>query len=179
MARSPQAGRAASAEQPGGFSLARVSWREWVALGAGLVAVGSLFLPWTNLSATRQDVEDALNSLPAGEVARDAFTTGFLAWSPPVLLALAGVAVVLFGQRPKVRISGLPHLWLIAVAVAVVLMVLAWLGIGWQFSADVRDFLREEGGVGFYGGIGRYLGMLCGLVSLAAAALDVRSLRRR
>ncbi|TVT20640.1 hypothetical protein FNH06_19805 [Amycolatopsis acidiphila] len=159
--------------------MARVSWREWVALAAGLIAVGALFLPWTNLSATRQDVEEALNDLPASEVARDAFTTGFLAWSGPVLLALVGVAVVLFGQRPKVRISGLPHLWLIGVTVAVVLMLLAWLGIGWQFSADVRDFLREEGGVGFYGGIGRYLALLCGLASLVAAVLDVRSLRRR
>lgn len=145
---------------------------------AGLVAIGSLFLPWTNLSATRQDVEDALNSLPANEVARDAFTTGFLAWAGPVLLALAGVAVVLLGQRPKVRISGLPHLWLIAVAVAVVLMVLAWLGIGWQFDEDARELLKA-GGVGFYGGIGRYLGLLCGLASLVAAILDVRALRRR
>jgi hypothetical protein len=162
----------------GGFSPARVSWREWVALGAGVVAVGALFLPWTNLSATRQDVEEALNELPAGEVARDAFTTGFLAWSGPVLLALAGVAVVLFGQRPKVRVSGLPHLWLIAVAVALVLMLLAWLGISWQFDADVRDFLREAAGVGFYGGIGRYLAMLCGVVSFVAAVWDVRSLRR-
>ncbi|TNC23388.1 hypothetical protein [Amycolatopsis alkalitolerans] len=161
------------------YSPARVSWREWVALGAGLVAAGSLFLPWTNLSATRQDIEDALNSLPQNEVARDAFTTGFLAWSGPMLLALAGVAVVLLGQRPVVRRSGLPHLWLIAAAVALMLMVLAWLGMGWQFSADVRDFLQQEGGVAFYGGFGRYVAMLCGAVSVAAAVLDVRALRRR
>lgn len=162
-----------------GYSLTRVSWREWVALGAGVVAAGSLFLPWTNLAATRQDVEDALNSLPPGEVARDAFTTGFLAWSGPVLLLLAGVAVVVLGQRAVVRRSGLPHLWLITAVVAVVLMVLAWLGIGWQFSADVRDFLSQEGGVGFYGGVGRYLGMLCGVVSVVAASLDVRAARGR
>lgn len=149
-----------------------------MALGAGVVAVGALFLPWTNLSATRQDVEEVLNEMPAGEVARDAFTTGFLAWSGPVVLVLAGLTVVLLGQRPKARVSGLPHLWLMAVAVALVLMLLAWLGISWQFDADVRDFLREEGGIGFYGGIGRYLAMLCGVVSLVAAVLDVRSTRR-
>lgn len=149
-----------------------------MALAAGLVAIGALFLPWTNLSATQQDVEDALNDLPSGEVARNAFTTGFLAWSGPVLLALAGVVVVVLGQRPKVRISGLPHLWLIGAAVALVLMVLAWLGIGWQFDEDARELL-EAGGVGFYGGVGRYLGMVCGVVSVVAAGLDVRALRRR
>ncbi|WP_312868851.1 hypothetical protein [Amycolatopsis pithecellobii] len=141
--------------------------------------MGALFLPWTNLSATRQDVEDALNSLPSDEIARDAFTTGFLAWSGPVLLALAGLAVVLFGQRPAMRRNGLPHLWLITAAVSLVLMLLAWLGIGWQFSADVRDFLSQEGGVSFYGGLGRYLAMACGLVSFATATLDVRATRRR
>ncbi|SFK72545.1 hypothetical protein SAMN05421835_13075 [Amycolatopsis sacchari] len=160
-----------------GFSLSRVSWREWVALAAGLVAVGSLFLPWTNLSATQQDVEEALNELPSNEVARNAFTTGFLAWAGPLVLVLAGVAVVLLGQRPKVRSSGLPHLWLIAAVVALALMVLAWLGIGWQFDEDARELLKA-GGVGFYAGAGRYLGMAAGVASLVAAVWDVRALRR-
>ncbi|KAA9149779.1 hypothetical protein FPZ12_042555 [Amycolatopsis acidicola] len=159
------------------FSFARVSWREWTALGTGLVSVGALFLPWTNLSATQQDVEDALNSLPSGEVARNAFTTGFLAWAGPVLLALAGLLVVALGQFRKARVSGLPHLWLIAVAVAVVLMLLAWLAISWQFDQDVRDLLHD-GGVGIYGGFGRYLALACGVVSLVAAVLDVRLARK-
>ncbi len=95
------------------------------------------------------------------------------------MLLLAGVAVVLLGQRPALRRSGLPHLWLMAVAVALVLMLLAWLGISWQFSADVRDFLSQEAGVAFYGGVGRYLALLCGVVSLVAAIVDVRAARRR
>ncbi|HVV09876.1 hypothetical protein [Amycolatopsis sp.] len=161
-----------------GFSPRRVSWREWTALGAGLVSVGALFLPWTNLSATQQDVEEALDSLPAGEVARNAFTTGFLAWIGPVLLVLAGLAVVAFGQFRKARVSGLPHLWLIASGVSLVLMLLGWLAIDWQFDQDVRDLLHA-GGVGIYGGFGRYLALACAVVSLVVAVLDVRAARKQ
>lgn len=165
-------------EREPGFSLKQVSWREWTALGAGLVAVGSLFLPWTNLTATNQDAEEALRESPAGEVARDAFTTGFLAYAGPVLLLLAGLAVVVFGQNRKARVSGLPHLWLIACAVTLVLMLLGWLAIDRQFDEDARTLL-EEGGVGIYGGAGRYLGLACAVVSLVVAVWDVRSARRR
>lgn len=170
--------RAPRARQPEpGYSLSRVSWREWAALVAGVVAIGSLFLPWTVLSAGNQEVEEALNEQPHSQVVRDAFTTGLLAWAGPVLLVLAGIAVLLLGQRHKVRVSGLPQLWLIAAAVALVLMVLAWIGIGWQFEADARALLHDVAGVGFYGGFGRYLAMACGVVSVAMAVLDVRSAR--
>jgi hypothetical protein len=178
VARSGAAEGGGGGRRAGRFSPLQVSWREWVALGAGVVATASLFLPWTNLSAREQDVEEALRELPAGEVARDAWTTGFLAWSGPILLLVAGLAVVLFGQSRAARVSGLPHLWLIASAVVLVLMLLGWLAIDRQFGADVRGIL-QLGGVGIYGGLGRYLGLLCGVVSLAAAALDVRAARRR
>lgn len=161
-----------------GYSLSRVSWREWVALASGLIAIGSLFLPWTVLSAGNQEVEEALNEEPRSMVVRDAFTTGVLAWSGPVLLALAGIAVLLLGQRRRLRVSGLPHLWLLAAAVAVVLLVLAWIGIGWQFDADARELLQEDAGVRFYGGLGRYLAVLCGVGSLVTAVLDVRAARK-
>lgn len=160
------------------FSFNRVSGREWVGLAAGLVALGSLFLPWTNLSATRQDVEEALRELPASDVARNAWTVGFLAWSGPILLLIAGIAVVLLGQNRTLRVSGLPHLWLIASAVAVVLMLFGWLAVGHEFADDARALLAE-GGVGIYSGLGRYVGMAAGCCSLVTAVLDVRSLRRR
>jgi len=160
-----------------GFSPRQVSWREWVALVSGLVAVAALFLPWTNLTATNQDAEEALRESPAGEVARNAFTTGFLAYAGPILLLLAGVAMVVFGQNRKARVSGLPHLWLIASAVTLVLMVLGWLAINRQFDEDARTLL-QEGGVGIYGGVGRYVGMACAVLSLAAAIWDLRAARR-
>jgi hypothetical protein len=155
-----------------------VSGREWVGFAAGLAAVGALFLPWTNLSATRQDVEEALRELPAAEVARDAWAVGFLAWFGPVLLLVTGTAVVVLGHNRTVRVSGLAQLWLIASLVALVLMVFAWLAIGHEFAPDTRALLAG-GGVGIYGGLGRYLAMAAGGCSLAAAVLDARSLRRR
>jgi hypothetical protein len=164
--------------RPAWFSPKLVSGREWAGLGAGLVALGSLFLPWTNLSATRQDVEDALAALPASDIARNAWVTGFLAWCGPVLLLLSGIAVVLLGQHRAVRVGGLPQLWLIATVVAMVVMVIGWLAIKHQFAPDALALL-EDGGVAIYGGLGRYLGMVAGLVSMAVAILDARSLRRR
>ncbi|WP_376772813.1 hypothetical protein [Amycolatopsis endophytica] len=143
-----------------------------------MVATLALFLPWTVLSAQDQIVEEALRELPASDVARDAWTTGFLAWCGPLLLLLAGLVVAAFGQFRKVRIAGLPHLWLIFAAVSVVLMVLGWFAIGWQFDEETRGLLAD-GGVGLYAGIGRYLGILAGVASLVAAVLDVRTLRRR
>ncbi|MDQ0376837.1 hypothetical protein [Amycolatopsis thermophila] len=164
--------------EPTRFSVKRVSRREWVGLGAGVVATLALFLPWTNLSATQQIVEEALRELPRSDVARDAWTTGFLAWCGPLLVLLAGIVVVAFGQFRKVRVAGLPHLWLICAAVAVLLMVLGWFAMGWQFDEDTRGLL-DAGGVGLYAGPGRYLGMLGAVASLVAAVLDVRALRRR
>lgn len=163
-------------DQP--YALTRVSWREWVALIAGLLAIVSLFLPWTVLSAESQEVEEALNEEPASLVVRNAFTTGVLAWAGPVLLVLTGIAVVLLGQRHKLRVAGLPQLWLIAAAVAALIMVLGWIGMGWQFDQYAREMLHDIAGVGFYGGLGRYLGMACGVASLVMAVLDVRAGRR-
>lgn len=161
-----------------GFSPKLTSWREWVGLGAGLVTVAALVLPWTTLSATRPDVEEALRALPASDVARNAWTTGFLAWFPPVLLLLTGIIVVLFGQNRTARISGLPQLWLIAAAVAVVLLVFGWLTIGHEFDENTLGLL-DEGGIRISAGTGRYLAVAGGLTSLVAAILDARSLRHR
>ncbi|TVT49646.1 hypothetical protein FNH05_16750 [Amycolatopsis rhizosphaerae] len=173
------------ARRAGWFSSRRVSWREWTALAAGAISVAALFLPWTNLAARNQIAEEALREVPAGEVARDAWTTGFLAWAGPLLLVLTGLAVVLFGQSRRVRMSGLPQLWLMAAAVAVVLMVLGWLAMDsvlWhsidRAHGEDASVVLQEGGVGAYGGLGRYLGMLGGLASLAVAVLDVRASRR-
>ena len=164
-------------ETPARFSIRRVTWREWTGLGAGVLATLALFLPWTNLSATQQVVEDALRELPASDVARDAWTTGFLAWCGPLMLLVAGLAVVALGQFRKVRVAGLPHVWLIFAVVALLLMVLGWFAMGRQFDEDTRGLL-DQGGIGLYAGAGRYLGMLGALASLVAAVLDVRAPRR-
>jgi hypothetical protein len=172
------AARSAPVKGGGAFSAKRVSWREWLGLGAGLLAAVSLFLPWSTLSSTAPEVEDGLRSLPSGDVARTAWNSDFLAWFPPILLLIAGLVVVVAGQAGKVRQSGLPQLWLVASATALVLMVIGWFAIAGQFSADQRA-LFVAGGIVVSGGFGRYLGLLAAVISLCAAFLDSRKPTKR
>jgi hypothetical protein len=154
-----------------------VTWREWLGLGAGLLAAVSLFLPWTNLSASATDVQEGLRSLPPGDVVRSAWNSDFLSWFPSVVLLLLGVAVVVFGQVGKVHQSGLPQLWLVAATVVLLLMAIGWYAIDLQFGSEERALFRA-GGIVVGTGFGRYLGFAAGVVSLAAAILDSRATRR-
>ncbi|HWD05675.1 MAG TPA: hypothetical protein VG674_24820 [Amycolatopsis sp.] len=156
----------------------RVSWREWVGLGAGLLALAALFLPWTVLTAdtATSDVRDAFASLPHDDVVRSAWHSDFFAWFPPFVVLAAGVVVVLFGQRPKMRISGLPQLWLVAGLAAFVLVIIGWSTLSWVFDSDQRAFL-DVAGVAINAGVGRYLGLLATLIAIAVAIADIRAAR--
>ena len=160
------------------FSVRRVTWREWLGLAAGLLAVGSTFLPWTVLSAdtATSDVRDAFATLPHSDVVRTGWNSDLFAWGPPLLLVLAGVAVALFGQVRKARISGLPQLWLVAGLVTILLMVIGWATLSWIFDGDQRAFL-EAAGVTISGGVGRYLGMAFAVGSAVVAVVDIRAAR--
>jgi hypothetical protein len=160
-----------------GAVLTRVTWREWLGLGAGLLAAVSLFLPWSTLSASAPDVQEGLRSLPVGEVGRNAWNSDFLSWFPPILLLLTGLAVALFGQVGKVRDSGLPQLWLISAGVVVVMMVFGWYAIDLQFGSEQRA-LFSVAGIAVSPGFGRYAGMFAAVASLVAAFLDTRAARR-
>ncbi|OXM46833.1 hypothetical protein [Amycolatopsis alba] len=158
------------------LALKKVTWREWLGFAAGLLALVALFLPWTTLTASRPEIEDALTTLPAADVTRDAWHAGFLAWAPLFLVFLPGLAVVLFGRVDAVRRAGLPHLWLMAVVGAVLLMVLGWVTFDGQFDADQRGIFTAAG-IELGTGLGRYLGMAAAVVSVVAAFFDVRHLR--
>jgi hypothetical protein len=158
--------------------LKRVTWREWLGLGAGLLAAASLFLTWTTLSASAPDVQDGLRSLPTNEVLRSAWKSDFLSWFPPILLLVTGVAVVLFGQVGKARESGLPQLWLIASSVVVLMTAFSWYGIDLQFGSEERA-LFTAGGIRIDPGIGRYIALLAAFLGLFAASADGRAPPRR
>jgi H+/Cl- antiporter ClcA len=158
------------------FSVKSVTWREWLGLAAGLLALGSTFLPWTTLTASKPDIEDILVQLPHGDVVRDAWHSSFFAWCPPLPLLLAGLVVVVFGRIRNLRVSGLPHLWLVVAAASVLLMALGWLTLDWEFDADQRGIF-EAAGVAIGPGVGRFLGLFAALVSGVAAFLDVRAMR--
>jgi hypothetical protein len=156
--------------------MGKVSWREWVGLGAGLVALGSLFLVWTSLDAGDQEIEDALSDLPVGDVFRNGWGSGFYVWFPSVLMLLVGLTVVLCGQRTSLRRSGLPQLWLVAAIVALGVTALGWFLVGWEYGSEQRELFKQAG-ITVYSGFGRYLGTFAVIVSLAAAILDVRAVR--
>ncbi|WP_158887458.1 hypothetical protein [Amycolatopsis anabasis] len=158
------------------FSFRQVSWREWSGLAAGLLAFAATFLPWTVLSATNSETAGDLRDAPASDLARNAWNSTFFGWFPPILLLLAGLVVVVFGQLRKVRSSGLPQLWLVAAAVALLLVVLGWLFIELQFDDDQREIFKIAG-VAINAGFGRYLGILAALGSLVCAILDTRAAR--
>nr|WP_221471833.1 hypothetical protein [Amycolatopsis umgeniensis] len=139
-----------------------------------MLALVALFFPWTTLTASRPEIEDVLTSLPAGDVTRDAWRSGFLAWAPVFLLFLPGLAVVLFGRVEAVRRAGLPHLWLMAAIAALLLMLLGWFTLDWQFDADQRGILSAAG-IEIGAGLGRYLGLAAAVVSVVGAAFDVRA----
>jgi hypothetical protein len=153
-----------------------VTWREWLGLAAGLLALGATFLPWTTLTTTRPEIEDALSSLPRGDVVRSAWNSGFFTWLPPLPLLLAGLAVVVFGRIQKVRTGGLAHLWLVVAAASLLFMTLGWLIMDWQFDADQRG-LFDAAGITIGAGTGRFLALAAGVVSVVAAFLDVRAVR--
>lgn len=153
-----------------------VTWREWLGLAAGLLALGATFLPWTTLTTNRPEIEDALSSLPQGDVVRSAWNSGFFTWLPPLPLLLAGLAVVVFGRIPKARAGGLAHLWLVVAAASLLFMALGWLIMDWQFDEDQRG-LFDAAGITIGTGTGRFLALGAGVVSAVAAFLDVRAVR--
>jgi hypothetical protein len=158
------------------FSVKSVTWREWLGLAAGLLALGSMFLPWTTLSTNKPDIEDILSQLEHSDVVRDAWHSSFFAWCPPLPLLLAGLVVVFFGRIRKARVSGLPHLWLVVAVASLLLMVVGWSTLDWEFDADQRGIF-DAAGIAIGPGFGRFLGLLAALVSCVAAFLDMRAAR--
>jgi hypothetical protein len=158
------------------FSVKSVTWREWLGLAAGLLALGSTFLPWTTLSTNKPDIETILSQLPHSDVVRDAWNSGFFAWCPPLPLLLAGLIVVIFGRVRKLRVSGLPHLWLVVATASLLLMAIGWFTLDWEFDADQRGIF-DAAGIAIGPGFGRFLGLLAALLSGSAAFLDIRAVR--
>jgi len=120
--------------------------------------------------------EDILAQLPQSDVVRDAWHSSFFAWCPPLPLLLAGLVVVVFGRIRTLRVSGLPQLWLVVAAASLLLMVLGWFTLDWEFDADQRGIF-EAAGVAIGPGLGRFLGVFAALVSGVAAFLDMLAMR--
>lgn len=155
--------------------MVRPSWREFGGLAAAALAIVSLFLPWTALSSGNPAVQSALAELPAGDVTRSVWRATFFGWFPPLLVVALGVTVAIVGRVHAARVGGLPQLWLIGACLALLCTVLGWLLADWQFGSEERAVL-EAGGVAVEAGMGRYVGALATVGSVAFAALDTRAL---
>lgn len=158
-------------------NIKRISLCEWLGVCASVAALVSTFLTWTVLSTSNPAVVDALASLPYDATHRSAWDSGIYAWVPMVLTILTGFAVAVFGQFRRLRRAGLPHLWLIAGAVQVALSVIGLFAMRGQFGAQAAALLAQTG-VEASAGVGRWLGLAAAVLTLAAAAFDVRALRR-
>lgn len=155
---------------------ARPTWRDLGGLGAAVIAVVALLLPWTTLSSGNADVQAALAMLPAEDVTRSVWRATFLGWFPPLLVAAIGLTVTVAGRVSAARTGGLPQVWLIAAVLAALSTAFAWIFIGWQFGGQERGIL-EAGGVSISAASGRYVGAVAVAACLVFAILDVRALR--
>src|SRR5699024_12156336 len=135
----------------------RVSWREWLGVGAAVLAVVSAFLDWTVLSSTAPAEADQLATLPHGDTHRDAFDSGVYAWISVSLTVVTGVTVAARGQFRSIRRAGLPQLWLGAALVGVALAGIGVFALGVQLGCEGAAGLGTRGGR-LGGGDGRWVG---------------------
>ena|GEM_PF-6945638 len=154
-----------------------MSWREWLGVGAAILAVVSAFLDWTVLSSTTPAEAQQLATLPHGETHRDAFDSGVYAWISVLLTVVTGVTVAALGQFRSIRRAGLPQLWLVAAIVGVALGVIGFFALGVQFGSQAAALL-ETLGVRFGVGAGRWLGLGAGVLTLVASVFDLIVFRR-
>jgi hypothetical protein len=131
------------------FDPARVSKAEWIGLGAGLIAFIASFLPWFSLSAGI-----------LGSISANAWSLGFLAWFP-VLLMVAAAGVILAQQLgvtvPAVKPSW-PLILLGVAALSLILILLRWI----TMSAETDGL--EFTGVSYGAGFGLYVGLVAALL---------------
>lgn len=139
------------------FDARLVTPAEWVGIGAGVVVLGVSFLPWYRTP-----------DLPAfGTIT--AWDMGFMAWFPVLLLAGAGVLILLPHLGTPVR--DLVPIWFGLSAIAVTSLVLRWVsGPGPLNGAGI---FGEVGAVGF----GFFTALVAAMAS-GVAALGFRVFSR-
>jgi len=150
----------------------RMSLVEWVGVFAAALALLASFLPWRALSG------------PIAEVARGglgvrawtgAWGSGFSAWFPVLLLILAAVLIV--APRSGAGVTG-TGLWLVCAAAAVVIIVINWITVPQPNAAELSRLGLNPGDVSASPGWGLYLGFAAAVLSMLAALVRLRAVRR-
>lgn len=146
----------------------------WVGALLGLAAVVLAFFPWVSFFIPTTANNPEYDNWVA------AFSAGYTAWIPVVLVLLAGL-VALLQRTPKPVLS---LLWLALCVAAAGVMIYRWITVD-AVSADELDlsenrFDQLESITNAYSepGLGLYLTLVISVVSAACALLTFRKARR-
>ena len=125
----------------------------------GLLAFIDSFLPWYKVSVKSSGVDGlgAYNASTSG----NAWSVGFGAWFPLILLLAIGVLVALPAFEQKVVLPGGDALLAIVALVATVIILIRWLT--YPSVPSDADLVGVTAGASF----GTYLGLVLGLVATA------------
>lgn len=134
----------------------RITWLDWLGVGAGIVALVVSFLPWYRLVDTLEQQSAAVGAATWITV----WQGNFLAWFPIVLLM--AVSVLILWQRFGKPVQLMSSLWLTLAILAIVMILLRWVTLPATIRSDY----------------GLYLGLIAALVSGGAGFLAFRGQAR-
>lgn len=137
------------------FDIKRLTPVEWLGVGAAAFAFIVSFFSWYSVSASFGPVSESFWA--------SAWTVGFGAWFPMLLLIAAGVLVVL--PHVGTAVPNLPLIWLGMAGAALVIILIRWL----TYPSTGGLGLETGAGISAGAGIGLFLGILAALVSGAGA----------
>ncbi len=141
---------------------------DWIGVLAGGAAVVVSFLSWRHVRGTGLvDLARAVGF----RTWYTAWSSGFTAWLPMVLLA--GAAALIMARGVNIRLPGVPFVWLGLAVAALILVLIRWITLPDPDAATLAQFNLRPENVDTGASIGLYLGLLAAVLSIAAAAFRV------
>ncbi|HZA15949.1 MAG TPA: hypothetical protein VE645_03475 [Pseudonocardiaceae bacterium] len=150
--------------------LTRVTALDWVVVGAGLLAYIASFLPWYRADVSILGIERSATA--------NAWNAGIGAWLPVLLLAVAGVVVLV--SATAVRLPTSKSLITLGLsALAVIAILLRWMTFPDSAgqsrldmdNVDVEGLLAVSSGAG----VGLYVGLIAAIAAVVASFLTSRA----
>ena len=150
--------------------LTRVTALDWVVVGTGLLAYIASFLPWYRADVSILGIERSATA--------NAWNAGIGAWLPVLLLAVAGVVVLV--SATAVRLPTSKSLITLGLsALAVIAILLRWMTFPDSAgqsrldmdNVDVEGLLAVSSGAG----VGLYVGLIAAIAAVVASFLTSRA----
>ncbi len=142
------------------MDLTKLGRTERVLAIVGLLAFIDIFVPWYSVS-----IKGSLGALGgAGGVSGNAWSVGFLAWFPMLLLFAVGVLVALPAGGRNVSVRGGYAAFGAAALLATIIVLIRWLTYP---SVPAEDAALIDAGASF----GTYVGLILGIVATVFAYL--------